>query len=269
MDTMEIDRPTTAVAVRSEPSVPASPIGAAMAMIERIMTDASVMPDRLHSALEFYERMQAMHARRSFDEAMASAKQEMPAIVKDRAVFHGETFKYKHEDLAGIAKTIDPILTKHGLSYRFRTSSRPGEPVSVTCIITGFGYSEETTLSAGADASGGKNSIQAIGSAVTYLQRYTLKAALGLAAAHDDDGGSVPQKEPDRVPDAPVDHGDVRISSERVAELVDLIASSGSNLDKFLKFAKAPSLVEVRSADFSKLKAMLLRKAAQKKEAAE
>jgi hypothetical protein len=51
-----------------------------------------------------------------------------------------------------------------------------------------MGHSERTTLSATADTSGSKNSIQAIGSTVTYLQRYTLLAAVGLAAGGDDDG---------------------------------------------------------------------------------
>ena len=37
------------------------------------------------------------------------------------------------------------------------------------------------------DASGNKNAIQAVISAVTYLQRATLKAKCGLAAGRDDD----------------------------------------------------------------------------------
>ena len=62
----------------------------------------------------------------------------------------------------------------------------------MTCVLSHRdGYSEETTLTAGADDSGKKNSIQAIGSTTTYLQRYTLKLALGLATQdRDDDGAS-------------------------------------------------------------------------------
>jgi hypothetical protein len=46
---------------------------------------------------------------------------------------------------------------------------------------------EETTLPGMPDLSGNKNPIQAIGSAVTYLQRYTLKAALGLTVSKEED----------------------------------------------------------------------------------
>lgn len=142
------------------------------------------------------KELAADRARRAFDDALASAKSEIPVIVKNRSVGYehkggdGKT-SYRHEDLGQIAKTVDPILAKYGLSYRFRLSSEPNQPVSVTCIIAHRdGHSEETTLTAPRDDSGKKNSIQSIGSTITYLERYTLKAALGLAASHDDDGNS-------------------------------------------------------------------------------
>ena len=107
----------------------------------------------------------------------------------------GET-SYQHEDLGEIARVVAPILAKHGLSYRFRTTSEINQPVSVTCIVSHrAGHTEDNTLVAGADNSGKKNVIQAIGSTITYLQRYTLKAALGLAAATDDDGAKADHTE--------------------------------------------------------------------------
>lgn len=131
-------------------------------------------------------------ARKAFNEAIAAAKAEIPVITKNREVdftsAKGRTH-YQYEDLAEVARTVDPILAKHGLSYRFRTSSTPNEPVTVACILAHrAGHSEENMLCAGRDESGNKNSIQAIGSTITYLQRMTLKASLGLAASTDDDG---------------------------------------------------------------------------------
>jgi hypothetical protein len=139
-----------------------------------------------------HERWEKNQARKEFDEAIAAAKAEIPVITKNREVdftsAKGRT-NYRHEDMAGIARIVDPILGKHGLSYRYRATSSPNEPISVTCIISHrSGHSEETTLQAGRDESGNKNSIQAVGSTITYLQRYSLKAALGLAASNDDDG---------------------------------------------------------------------------------
>src|SRR5690606_33863670 len=82
-------------------------------------------------------------------------------------------------------------MSEVGLSFRWYTDNVAGG-VKVTCRITHRdGHFEETSLVGPVDGSGNKNPIQAIGSAVTYLQRYTLKAAVGIAAAHDDDAQEV------------------------------------------------------------------------------
>lgn len=160
-------------------------------------------PQVLDQMMGLQERWEANQARKAFDAAMAEARAEIKPIVKRREVDfttnRGRT-NYKYEDLAQIAEEIDPILAKHGLSYRHR-SKQDGKRLSVTCIVAHRdGHSEETTLAADNDESGNKNSIQAIGSAATYLQRYTLKLALGLSAAKDDDGrGGVDDPPPARA----------------------------------------------------------------------
>jgi hypothetical protein len=131
-----------------------------MDMIDRaLMSNAT--PETLERLLALQERWEASQARKAFDEAMSEAKAEIPVISKNRVVdftsSKGRTH-YKHEDLAEIARTVNPILGKHGLSYRFRTSSAAGEPVSVTCIVSHrLGYFEENTLTGPPDESGNKN----------------------------------------------------------------------------------------------------------------
>jgi hypothetical protein len=161
--------------------------------------------DQLEKLMALQERWQATQARMAFDAAISEAKARIKPIIKGRSVdfttAKGRT-NYVYEDLALIANEIDPILAPLGLSYRFR-SSQEGAMVSVTCVIAHRdGHSEETTLTSGKDDTGNKNNIQAIGSAVTYLQRYTLKLALGLSAAKDDDGGRTEgPKEPEGMED--------------------------------------------------------------------
>lgn len=169
-------------------------------MLDRAI-QAGVTPEVLEKLIALKERWDANEARKAFDNAMSAAKAKIPVIRKNRKVgfenkrSDGRT-DYAHEDMAEIARTVDPILAEEGLSYRYRTVAAPGQPVGVTCIITHrLGHNEETTLVAPHDATGNKNPIQAIGSTVTYLQRYTLKAALGLAAAADDDGQAAGQGE--------------------------------------------------------------------------
>src|SRR5437660_174203 len=68
-----------------------------------------------------------------------------------------------------------------------------GGTIRVTCILTHVqGHSEQVSMSAQPDTSGSKNSIQAIGSTASYLQRYTLFAATGLAPKDADTDGAEP-----------------------------------------------------------------------------
>jgi hypothetical protein len=105
----------------------------------------------------------------------------------------------------------------------------------VTCIISHRdGYFEETTLSAGRDESGSKNSIQAVGSTLTYLQRMTLKAALGLAAAEDDDGRS---SEQDAEPEAYTPPAG-SITQDQADNIRDALEAKGASPTAFLHWAK-------------------------------
>lgn len=159
----------------------------------------------MEKLLDMQARWEAMQAKKAFDNAMADLRSNMPSIVKDKQVdfttSKGRT-NYRYEDLDTVSKALSPVMAGLGLSFRFRTESNSGN-VTVTCIITHRdGHAEETSLSAPFDTTGNKNAIQAIGSATTYLQRYTLKAAVGIAASVDDDGQSAGPR-PDETSPAP------------------------------------------------------------------
>lgn len=175
-----------------------------MDLIQRaVQSNAQV--ETMEKLMGLQERYERNEARKAFDSAISKAKSEIPVIRKGNLVDFtsqkGRTH-YSYEDLATIAATIDPILSKYGLSYRFRTNS-DSKAVTITCVLShSAGHCEENSLYAPHDASGNKNPIQAVGSAVTYLQRYTLKAALGLAAAADDDARSATPQPQQAAPSA-------------------------------------------------------------------
>ncbi len=195
--------------------------------------------------------------------ARAAAKAEIPTITKNRTVdfttAKGRTH-YNFEDLAEIARTIDPILGKYGLSYHWRTSSTPGEPIIVTCFLTHRdGHSSDgNTLSASRDESGNKNGIQGIGSTVTYLQRYTLKAALGLSAAKDDDGvGGAGQNggggEADTARTAPPRY----LTDAQASTLTQLLSDTKGNPDLFLRLINKPNIQAILAQDFDRMVALI------------
>lgn len=167
------------------------------------------------------ERYQANQARQAYDKAMAELRPNLPRIVKENVVDFGvNKAKYKYEDLATMTEQLSPVMHKHGLSFRWRTQSLDNGWQKVVCIIAHEdGHSEETSLTCRPDTSGNKNEIQAIGSAVTYLQRYTLKAALGIAAAEDDDAQAVTPPRSAEPPDI--------ISGEQVRRLWSIARAKG------------------------------------------
>jgi hypothetical protein len=226
-----------AVAERRE-SAPVTP----MAMIDRALISGAA-PETLEKLLALQERWEASQGRKAFDEAMASAKAEIPTIRKNRTVDFtsgkGRTH-YRHEDLAEIAATINPILGKHGLSYRYRVNSE-ANVISVTCIVSHrLGYSEETTLSGRPDDSGNKNSLQQVGSTLTYLQRMTLKAALGLAASEDDDGAASGKTTQELR----------TISKEQIATILSLIDETETDTEQFCRLGKIEAIPDMLAADF-------------------
>ena len=139
--------------------------------------------ETLKKLITLQERWEANQARRAFDEAVSAAKVDIQPAIRNK-VGHNSR---KYADFASVAAAVDPVIGKHGLSYRFRTKQEGS--IAVTCILSHRGgHSEENTLSGPADQSGNKNAIQAIGSTMSYLMRYSLVQALGLSTVEDDDG---------------------------------------------------------------------------------
>lgn len=150
--------------------------GAAMDMIERFMAAQ--------------EKWEANEARKAYTLAMSQFRADCPAITKTHSVSFGQNkTSYRHAGLSESIEQIKSLLAKCGLSHSWRTTQNNGT-ITVECVVTHVqGHSESTSLSAAPDTSGSKNSIQAIGSTVTYLQRYTLFAILGLASQDQDNDG--------------------------------------------------------------------------------
>ena len=182
------------VAIVSEEKAVVS-TGGPSALIQMAINSGADL-EKLKSLLDLQEKWEAIEARKAYNSAMSEFKANPPKIDKDREV----SFKtdrgqvnYHHATLGNVTEKINSELSKYGLSAGWLIKQNGS--ISVTCRITHVkGHSEETTLSAPADNSGSKNTIQAIGSTVTYLSRYTLLSLFGLATFDQDDDGVASSK---------------------------------------------------------------------------
>lgn len=199
-------------------------------MLDRALSSGAD-PDTLAKLMALQERWQANQARMAFDEAISNAKAEIKPVIRN-AKGHNDK---RYADFAAIASAVDPIITKFGLSYRFKTTQT--DRISVTCVLSHKeGHFEETTLAGPPDTSGSKNAIQAIGSTLTYLQRYSLTQALGLAATNDDDGKAAGMGS--------------TITEDQAIYLRELIEAVGADERRFCAHGKVERLEDIRADDF-------------------
>jgi len=198
--------------------------------------------DELGKLLTIQERWEANEARKAYHKAMAEFKSNPITIDKDKKVGYSTNkgnVGYTHASLANVVQKISVELCKYGLSASWRTNQNG--KIVVTCKITHEkGHFEETTLEADADVSGSKNPIQAIGSTITYLERYTLLALTGMATSdQDDDANSVNEV-----------ITDTQLSS--MLDILDNAPDSTEKKDKFLKFMGVETMAAILARDYKK-----------------
>ncbi|NQU04262.1 MAG: ERF family protein [Syntrophaceae bacterium] len=183
-------------------------------------------------------------AKKDYHLAMAEFKKNAPSIKRTNKVSYTTdkgTTSYSHADLGKSSEQINTELSKQGLSSTWKTSQGESK-ITVTCIITHkHGHSEETSLSAGADNSGGKNAIQGIGSTIFYLQRYTLFALTGLAPHGMDDDG---------MGSDPPEGSDDFISEAQLKDLIKEKEAVGMPDKLFLRSLKVDVLSELPASRF-------------------
>jgi len=176
-----------------------------MVQIVQLLQTGKIDTDQMTAMLEFSERIETNEARKAYHVAMAAFKQDPPTIFKNNTVTYNKgesTVSYKHTTLSNLATILDKSLAIHDLSFTWKTEDLDKGLIKVTCILTHkLGHFESSCMTGLPDATGSKNPIQAKGSTVTYLQRYTLKAVTGVAEeGQDEDGVSAcPKPEPPKV----------------------------------------------------------------------
>lgn len=175
-----MDEPTNIVVAEPQQVTPMSMLQIA------VQRGASI--EQMAQLMDLQERHERNEARKAFVVALNAFKADPPTVLKSARVAFGNT-QYSHAALDAASEAIGAALAKHAISHRWNVEQHDGK-IKVTCILThALGHSESVTMEASPDTSGSKNSIQAIGSAVSYLQRYTLFTASGIAPKNVDDDG--------------------------------------------------------------------------------
>jgi hypothetical protein len=114
--------------------------------------------------------------------SLAAFQQEVPVIHKAT-----QGYGYSYSDLPKIFSVINPLLKKHGLGF---TQLIDGTDVKTMLfhIESGENIFSVTAIPQNVQLKG-MNDFQVLGSAITYIRRYSLSAILGIVTDKDTDAG--------------------------------------------------------------------------------
>jgi hypothetical protein len=163
--------------------------------------------------------------------ALAKAQSEYGTVDRTATNPH---FKSKYAPLDKVLDAIGPALSANGLCHYWRQSmGQDGEFVIVT-VTAGIGHGESGESIESSLSWGVPDDVQKLGSALTYLRRYTIEAVAGVAADSDDDGnGSASERTPARAvtptnaakTQAAIDKGKANQDDEATVKFGEALAS--------------------------------------------
>lgn len=210
-----------------------------VSMFERLAKDPTVDVVKLKELVLLQERGQARAAEAEFNGALAQMQAELPVVgerggIKDRSGNVQSTYALWED----VNRAILPVLRSHGFSLTFR-QEQTDKGICVTGVLAHrSGHSERTSITLPADTSGSKNSVQAVGSSVSYGKRYTAGMLLNLTSCGEDDDG---HKGGSAVP-----------MSEEHAATIDSLCSeiNKTMLNKVLGSYKAQTLGDIPDSEY-------------------
>lgn len=178
--------------------------------------------------------MQKSESIASLAKALAKAQGDVENASKASVNPH---FKSKYADLAEILNTVRPVFSANGLSFIQMPSFAEG----VVMVQTVLAHESGEWISEVAASPITKQDAQGVGSAITYLRRYSLAAFAGIAQEDDDANASI-------VVNKIIQY----ISDDQINELRRLLSITGLDESEWLKPTGYKSVEQIPQADFSK-----------------
>lgn len=185
--------------------------------------------------------------------ALSKAQGEFDPALKDA---NNPFFKSKYADLPSVWAVSREILCKYGLSILQFPSTNEGKH----CLITRLMHSSGQWMESSVDLLLTKNDIQGLGSAISYMRRYSMTAILGIV--QDDDDGQLAvqkKKEQEKLKES------ASIDAMQFSELNNLFSLCPDDykkeFDKWLSDKRYSHLAFLPNHEFERIKGVLTKKA--------
>lgn len=223
-------------AIEKKAELPAEMLAYAQ-IIEKAAANPEVDVTKLEKLLDMQERVLRRRAEIAFNVAFAQLQSELPVIQQNGSISVGGVTRSRYALFEDINEAVKPFLKAHGFALTFKTHTSKGEAVVTGILMHAEGHREETDITLEADTSGSKNSVQSIGSSISYAKRYCLCALLNITSRGEDDDGS---------------RGNVkRITDDQAATLQALIDEVKADRSKFLRYMKVSKLSDIPATKYA------------------
>ena len=217
---------------------------AVLALIERVALDPGADAPKLERIVAMYEQLRAKEAELAFNAAKGRILKKLAGIklVKNRPALYeiekgkpqkGTYEAFKYAPLEEIDKHLRPLLLEEEMDLSYSDEPREHGWIVIRGRLKHLpsGYFEDLFMPAPLDTSGGKSTVQGVGSTNSYLRRYIACNIFNIVVVGDDDdgnGGTIDEAQTDT--------------------LLDLIKRAKVG-PKFLKYMRAQSIEEAGSLE--------------------
>jgi ERF superfamily len=210
-----------------------------------VALDPGADVEKLDRIVAMYERVKAKEAELAFNAAKGRILKKLPGIklVKNRPAALYEIEKgnsqkvsyqaFKYAPLEEIDKHLRPLLLEEEMDLSYSDEPREHGWILIRGRLKHLpgGHFEDSFMPAPLDTSGGKSTVQAVGSTNSYLRRYIACNIFNIVVVGDDDDGN-----------------GSTIDETQTITLLELIKKAKVG-PKFLRYMRAQSIEEAGSLE--------------------
>jgi hypothetical protein len=223
---------------------PSETTAAVWGLIEKLALDADADLGKLERVIAIYERLKAKEVEFAFNAAKGRILNKLAhvRILKNRSVLgeieNGKSQKgtyeaFRYATLEEIDKHLRPLLVEEEMDLSYSDEPQAGGGILIRGRLKHLpsGHFEDSFMPAPPDTSGGKSTVQGVGSTNSYLRRYIACNIFNIVVVGDDDDGT-----------------GGTLDEVQANTIVDLIKKAKVG-PKFLKYMRAQSTEEAGSLE--------------------
>jgi hypothetical protein len=214
--------------------------------VAQAVRDPAIDVAKLEALLRMQREIVADDARVQFNRSFAALSAEIRQVERRGVADMGTKGAYKFAKREDLDAMLRPLMMAHGFAVSFRPMPGPNGNLTIEGeLLHVAGHSKTAELSLPPDIGPGRNSLQAMGSAISYAERYLTEMLLNVVRRDEDDDGAFAV--------------DLPITDEQLKHISRQIHETKSNVAAFLKHVVPGTerLADIRACDFAKCVAAL------------